>query len=253
MTDVPPGDRRARRQAARAEARRAGGDRRSPANRWLLPGLIVAAVVIAGVLAIMLPGAGGPTTGGSSSVPPSASGAISGAPGWASGSAGAVEAPAIRGEPLPAFDGPQGDPAVGQPAPEVSGTDFAGRPVAIENDGRPKVILFLAHWCPHCQAAVPLIQTWVSAGGVPEGVDFVSVATGIDSARPNYPPDAWLAREGWTAPVVVDTDDSVAAIHGLTAYPFWVFVGADGTVVARAVGEMTIPDLEAAIGRLTAG
>jgi hypothetical protein len=54
-------------------------------SRWLLPGLIVAAVAIAGVLAFLLPGTG-PTTGGSSSVPPSASGAATaGSPSNAAG------------------------------------------------------------------------------------------------------------------------------------------------------------------------
>ncbi len=39
-----------------------------------------------------------------------------------------------------------GDPAVGQPAPEVTGISFDGTSVAIVNDGRPKALIFLAHW-----------------------------------------------------------------------------------------------------------
>ena len=105
---------------------------------------------------------------------------------------------------------PTGDPAIGRPAPQVHGFDFDGTPVAITADGRPKVAIFLAHWCPHCQAEVPLIQSWIEAGGVPDGVDLVSIATGIDSAAPNYPPDAWLEREGWTVPVIADPTNSVA-------------------------------------------
>jgi cytochrome c biogenesis protein CcmG, thiol:disulfide interchange protein DsbE len=243
-----PGDRRARRRVAR-EAR-TGGPARPPALRWLLPGLIVAAVVIAAVLAFVLPGTNSPTTGGSSSLPPSSS---TSAGSVATGSGPLAQAPTITGAPLPDFENPNGDRAIGQAAPEVSGTDFTGKPTEIKADGRPKVVMFLAHWCPHCQAEVPLIQTWVSAGGVPQGVDLVSVATGIDPSRPNYPPDAWFQREGWTVPVIADPTNSVAAAYGLAAYPFWVFVGPDGKVVARAAGEITIPDLEAEIGRMTAG
>lgn len=245
----PPGDRRARRRAAR-EAAAAG--RRSPALRWLVPGLIVAAVVIAAVLAIVLPGTNGPTTGGSSSVPPSSASSTGPASAGSAGS-GAVKAPTITGAQLPTFENPNGDAAVGLAAPEVSGTDFSGKAVGIKADGRPKVVLFIAHWCPHCQAEVPLIQTWVSAGGVPQGVDLVSVATGIDPTRPNYPPEAWLQREGWTVPVIADPTNSVAGAYGLPAYPYWVFIGPDGKVVARAVGEISIPDLESEIGRLTSG
>jgi thiol-disulfide isomerase/thioredoxin len=242
-----PGDRRARREAQRAEARRAAA-RRTPASRWLLPALIAAAVVVAAVLAIVLPGSLAPGGGGSSTVPPSAAGGAAGG----SGSAAAAGAPVITGTPLADFQNPNGDPAVGRPAPAVAGADFKGTPVSIKADGRPKVVIFLAHWCPHCQAEVPLIQAWVGSGGMPSGVDIVSVATGIDPAAPNYPPDAWLAREGWTVPVIVDPTNSVAAAYGLTAYPFWVFIGPDGNVRARSSGELPIADLEAAIRGLTA-
>ena len=238
-----PGDRRARREAQRAEARRAAA-RRTPASRWLLPGLIAAAVVVAAVLAIVLPGSATPGGGGSSTVPPSAASG--------SGSAAAAAAPVFTGTPRADFQNPNGDPAVGRPAPEVTGADFNGTPVSIKADGRPKVVIFLAHWCPHCQAEVPLIQAWVGTGGVPDGVDIVSVATGIDPAAPNYPPDAWLAREGWTVPVIVDPTNSVAAAYGLSAYPFWVFIGPDGNVRARSTGALPIADLEAAIRGLTA-
>lgn len=242
-----PGDRRARRQAKRAEARRASG-RSTPATRWLLPGLIAAAVVVAGVLAIVLSGGGRSTDGGSSSVPPS--GRSGGA--TASGSAAAIPPPAISGTPLPGFPGSgAADPAAGQPAPEVTGTDFEGTPVSIKADGRPKVLLFLAHWCPHCQREVPVVQAWANAGGVPAGVDVMAVVTSIDPSAPNYPPDAWLEREGWTSPVIVDPSNTVAEAYGLTAFPFWVFVGPDGTVRARLIGELTAPDLEAAIRGLT--
>lgn len=242
-----PGSRRARREAQRAEARQTTG-RSTPASRWLLPGLIAAAVIVAAVLAIVLSGGGQPSVGGSSSVPPSTAGGSAVPP----GSGGAVAAPAIEGTPLPAFPGPGvSDPAVGQPAPGVTGTDFDGTPVAITADGRPKVVIFLAHWCPHCQEEVPVVQAWVTAGGVPDGVDLIAVATAIDPAAPNHPPDAWLQREGWSSPVIADPTNSVAQAYGLTAFPFWVYIDPDGAVRARVVGKLSVADLEAAIRGLT--
>lgn len=243
-----PGDRRARREAQRAEARRSAAQR-TPASRWMLPGLIGAAVVVAAVLAIALSGSGTPSGGGSSTVPPSAAGGASGG----SGSGAAVEAPVITGAPLAEFQGPDGDPAVGRPAPEISGADFDGSPVSINADGRPKVVVFLAHWCPHCQEEVPRIQAWVNAGGVPDGVDLLSVPTAIDSAAPNYPPDAWLTREGWTAPVIVDPTNTIATAYGLSAFPFWVIIGPDGTVQGRFVGSATFDDLETQLRALVTG
>jgi cytochrome c biogenesis protein CcmG, thiol:disulfide interchange protein DsbE len=239
MTDDPR-DRRTRRREHREAARRESA-RAAAASpmRWLIPGLIVAVVAIAAVLAFVLPGT--TPSGGSSSLPPATT-----APSGGSGAGSSAE-PIITGSQLPDFQNPDGDPAVGLPAPEVAGHDFDGKPVRIAHDGRPKAIVFLAHWCPHCQAEVPLIEAWVKAGGVPSGVDLISVATSIDPTRPNYPPEAWFQREGWTVPVIVDPTNSVARAYGLTAFPYWVFVGADGNVRARTVGELSVADLEATL------
>jgi cytochrome c biogenesis protein CcmG, thiol:disulfide interchange protein DsbE len=200
----------------------------------------------------VLPSSTRPSGGGSSTLPPSLAAGASGAPTGPSGSPGSWTVPIVSGTALADYAPGGGDPAIGQAAPEVSGAGFDGTPAKIEANGKPKVILFLAHWCPHCQAEVPVLQAWADAGGVPNGVEIISVATSINPDAPNYPPDEWLAREGWTYPVIVDPTNSVASAYGLTAFPFWVFVGPDGTVRARATGEMSTADLEAAIRGLGA-
>jgi thiol-disulfide isomerase/thioredoxin len=147
------------------------------------------------------------------------------------------------------------DPAVGAQAPELRGTGFDGEARAITNDGRPKVVIFLAHWCPHCQREVPLIVDWLR-GGKPDGVDLYSVATGTSERQPNYPPSAWLAREGWTVPVLADDAGGTAArAYGVSGFPFMVFVDADGKVARRTAGELPIRQLQAEVARLagTAG
>lgn len=135
--------------------------------------------------------------------------------------------------------------ATGQPAPIVIGADFDGNEVRIENDGRAKAIVLLAHWCPHCQNEVPEVQAWLESGGGVDGVDLYSVATSMNSSGDNYPSSEWLDREGWTVPVVVDDqDDSVYIAYGAGGFPFWVFVNSDGTVAARAAGRIGIDQLE---------
>ncbi len=63
--------------------------------------------------------------------------------------------------------------------------------------------------------------------------------------RKNYPPNLWLEREEWPAPVIVDDEtNTVANAFGLTGYPFWVAVDGDGTVVFRRAGALAIVDLE---------
>lgn len=155
------------------------------------------------------------------------------------------------GSALPTFE-PGEDPAVGQPAPTLSGQALDGSELTIEpGDGTPKAIVFLAHWCPHCQREVPVVQQWIDGGGVPEGVEVVSVATGIDRNRPNFPPQDWLEREDWTVPTLVDGGDTAGRQYGLSTYPYVVMVDGDGNVVQRWSGETTADQWSARVGKLT--
>ena len=59
--------------------------------------------------------------------------------------------------------------------------------------------------------------------------------------------------EGWTAPVLVDTDGSIAPRYGLTAFPYWVAVDADGRVAWRGTGELPTDALDSLVSMLTTG
>jgi thiol-disulfide isomerase/thioredoxin len=162
-----------------------------------------------------------------------------------------MRAVSVTGDALPQF-GEGEDAAVGRQVPVVRGRSFDGRSVAIANDGRPKVVLLLAHWCSHCQAEVPVVQDWIDTDGMPEGVDFYSIATSTDSGQPNYPPSQWLEREGWTIPVIADSNEYAASeAFGLTAFPFFVFVDSNGTVSERVSGRQTAAEIAQAISVLS--
>jgi cytochrome c biogenesis protein CcmG/thiol:disulfide interchange protein DsbE len=135
--------------------------------------------------------------------------------------------------------------AAGQVAPDVLGKNYDDSVVTITNDGTAKAIVFLAHWCSHCQAEVPRVQQWLNETGGVEGVDIYSVSTAINSGRPNYPGSTWLDNENWTVPVVVDDQESsVLTAYGSGGFPYWVFLNADGTVALRTAGELSIAQLE---------
>jgi thiol-disulfide isomerase/thioredoxin len=120
--------------------------------------------------------------------------------------------------------------------------------VSIAPGGDAKVLLFVAHWCPHCQREVPRIQAYLDENPLPEGVELITVSTGVRPDGDNYPPSEWLAREGWQAPVLVDDDQgTVAATYGLSAFPYFVAVDSDGKVVARASGELSTEDFAALV------
>ena len=149
----------------------------------------------------------------------------------------------VTGEPIPVLAGnaPVGqDVAFGWDAPLISGSDWKGNPVTIDpSDGRPKLIVFLAHWCPHCQEEVPEVQAWLNETGGSSAVDLYGVATSINRSRPNWPPGDWLEREGWTSPTIMDKNNRASIAYGLSAFPYWVALNSEGKVVfriARGIG-----------------
>jgi cytochrome c biogenesis protein CcmG/thiol:disulfide interchange protein DsbE len=144
------------------------------------------------------------------------------------------------------------DPAVGLLAPTLRGDGLSGAKLRVPTTGKPTVVLFLAHWCPHCRAEVPVVRDWVEAGRRPTGAELVGVATAMDPTRPNYPTSGWLDDEGWTVPVIADADNHAAFAYGLSAFPFWVAVGADGRVVERLAGELTAQQIDALFAKAAA-
>lgn len=161
--------------------------------------------------------------------------------------------PTVTGDPLPQMGAVAIDTsATGLTAPSVVGADFDGTEVTIDaGDGRAKGIVFLAHWCSHCQEEAPRVQTWLDSGGGVDGVDLYSVATSINSGRENYPPSAWLDSIGWTVPTVVDDKElSTLIAYGAGGFPYWVFLNADGTVALRTSGQLQIEQLEEILSAL---
>jgi hypothetical protein len=155
--------------------------------------------------------------------------------------------PTVIGPALPAmpFEVASGDPGVGLRAPDIAGTGLDGSGITIDANGVPKAILFLTHWDGHSQAVVPSIQRWYDRTGGVEGVDLIAVSTAGEASRGNWPPSAWLAREGWTVPTVLDSEEAdIFNSYGGTAFPYWVLLNGDGTIADRWAGEIEVQDLQ---------
>ncbi len=151
----------------------------------------------------------------------------------------------VSGDALPLLD-PNNvgiaelDPASGLPAPVATGTDYDGVASSIADAGEPQLLVFLAHWCPHCQAEVPRLVDQMAGTSSIDGVQVIGVATSSNATRSNFPPAAWLDGEGWTGGVLMDDSDaSTLRAYGLGSFPAWAAVRADGTVAARATGELS--------------
>lgn len=155
----------------------------------------------------------------------------------------------VNGDTLAPYSEGADDPAIGMPAPEVVGEGFTSNPVTTKTDA-PQLIVFLAHWCPHCQAEVPLLVQWERDGEVPAGLEVMAIATATNPTNPNFPPSEWLTREEFPAlwPVMVDDGANTAGnAFGATGYPFFVLLDAEGKVVFRGSGEIPMEELTSTI------
>lgn len=153
----------------------------------------------------------------------------------------------LTGAPLEPKPDSGDDPAIGTTAPGLSGFTFDGTPVEVDPAEGPVMLVFLAHWCPHCNREVPELNAWRDSGEVPEDLQVVAVTTAVSADREHYPPSTWIRDEmGWTWPVLADSPDNDAAIaFGVSGFPFSVILDTDGTVLGRSSGELGLAGIEA--------
>jgi cytochrome c biogenesis protein CcmG, thiol:disulfide interchange protein DsbE len=151
----------------------------------------------------------------------------------------------VEGQSLAPLPDSGTDPAVGSAAPIAGGIDPDEVPTTIGEPGEPTIVAFLAHWCPHCNAELPILVD-LQEDGTFDGVRTVAVLTGTNEAAPNYPPVSWLEDSGWSGDILLDDEAfTAAAAYGLSSYPFLVALDADGNVVARTSGERSAEEVAA--------
>lgn len=147
--------------------------------------------------------------------------------------------PEIDGDDLSLVPEPgEVDPAIGQAAPVVQGTDHDGNPITIGGaTGRGQMLMFMASWCQFCREELPTVVGWVNEGRLPDDVDLIAVSTSLSDVRPNWPPQDWFAQENYQNQVIVDdVQSSIARAYGLRATPYWVVVNPEGVIVHRSTG-----------------
>ena len=151
-----------------------------------------------------------------------------------------------EGEMLSALEDPDNDPARGKLAPAVNGFGFDGAPLTIAPTGKPMLVVFLAHWCPHCNAEIPRLIEWKDSGAMPGDLEVIGVSTGARDDAPNWPPSQWVVDKAWPWPVMADSEDQGAALaFGVSGYPGLILLNGDGKVLARRSGEAGIDALKA--------
>lgn len=176
-------------------------------------------------------------------------------PGAFDGGIGPVD---VIGEALPGLPEEGDDPAIGLTAPVLVGVDSLGGTVEVAPaTAGDTMVVFVAHWCPHCNAEVPKLVEMGAEGRFPADLDIVAVSTAGAPERPNWPPTTWLSDTmGWEYPALFDAIDVqrgvwvAAEAYGVTAFPFVVLVDDDGTVTARWSGEREPDEILDFVGTL---
>ena len=157
------------------------------------------------------------------------------------------------GDPLPRLPDAGDDPAVGMLAPSIV-SERSEEQIRLEPGlgGEATMVVFLAHWCPRCQAEVPRLAELEAAGAF-DGIRVVNVLTATTPERDNYPPSTWLDREGLGGDRLFDDEQGTAAgSYGLSGLPFIVLLDGDGTVVERLSGAQPGEVIEAAVAAIAA-
>jgi cytochrome c biogenesis protein CcmG/thiol:disulfide interchange protein DsbE len=130
--------------------------------------------------------------------------------------------------------------SVGSVAPDFVLADLDGNPVRLADlRGRPVIVNFWATWCGPCVEEFPMLRE-ASEQHAADGLAIVGIVyqDRSEAAR------AFMTRTGATWTAAMDPDDRVASAYGIVAPPETYFIGRDGTIVARQIGQLSAASLE---------
>jgi thiol-disulfide isomerase/thioredoxin len=109
-------------------------------------------------------------------------------------------------------------------APEISGLQTDGRPLAIKYDQykKPLIVYFFADWCPICKFQHPVINSIAE--------DYPVIGIAMQSGE-NRQLSQYLKQHEITLPVINDSDSSISQAFGVQGVP--------ATFVINNIGEIT--------------
>lgn len=123
---------------------------------------------------------------------------------------------------------------IGVAAPAFSATRLDGSTVRFPDDvrGKPVIIRFWAEWCRYCESEMKAIDR-VYQRRRAQGLQVLAVNAGQDKATVV----AFIKKIGVSYPALLDEESAIARQYGVVGLPTTYFVGTDGIIKTKVVGE----------------
>ncbi|MGQ0609374.1 MAG: TlpA family protein disulfide reductase [Chloroflexota bacterium] len=130
--------------------------------------------------------------------------------------------------------------AIGSVAPDFSLADLDGNPIHLADlHGRPVILNFWASWCGPCVEEFPLLSE-AAADHADDGLVVIGIVwrDRSEAARD------FMARNDASWIAAMDPGERVATDYGVLGPPETYFIGRDGTIVARQIGQVSAASLD---------
>ena len=143
------------------------------------------------------------------------------------------------------------------PAVDFTLTDQFGNTHTLSDyKGKTIFLNFWATWCPPCRAEMPDIQKVYETYDT-EGDDALIVlgvaAPGYGNEKDEEGIKEFLSENGYTYPVLMDTDAELFTAYGIYSYPTTFMIDRDGNVFGYASGQLSEDTMKSIIEQTMKG